>query len=84
MIWQLQDAKNRLSEIVGKASSEGPQTVTLRGKRAAVIVSADDYDRLIAAKPTLADHLLTGPAWDDDVVAEVNARNPSRSRRLNL
>ncbi|MGL4242922.1 MAG: type II toxin-antitoxin system Phd/YefM family antitoxin [Beijerinckiaceae bacterium] len=80
MDWQLQDAKNRFSEVVSKARREGPQTVTLRGSRAAVIVSAEEYDRLTAARPTLADHLLAGPAWDDAFVAEVNRRHPSGPR----
>ena len=34
--WQLQDAKNRFSEVVKKARDEGPQTVTVHGQRAAV------------------------------------------------
>jgi prevent-host-death family protein len=84
MYWPLQDAKNRLSELVGKARREGPQTVTLRGARAAVIVSAEDYDRLTAAQPTLADHLLTGPIWDDAFVDEVNSRSPSGPRDVDL
>ena len=84
MNWQLQDAKNRFSEVVSKAMREGPQTVTLRGDRAAVVVSAEDYDRLTAAKPTLADHLLSGPAWDDAFVVDVNARHPSGPRDIDL
>jgi prevent-host-death family protein len=84
MYWPLQDSKNRLSELVGKARREGPQTVTLRGARAAAIVSSEDYDRLIAAKPTLADHLLMGPVWDDAFVADVNARSPSGPRDVDL
>jgi prevent-host-death family protein len=84
MDWQLQDAKNRFSEVVSKAMREGPQTVTLRGDRAAVVVSAEEYDRLTAAKPTLVDHLLSGPVWDDAFVADVNARNPSGPRDLDL
>ena len=35
MNWALQDAKNRFSEVVKRARAEGPQTVTLRGARAA-------------------------------------------------
>ena len=31
--WQLQDAKNRFSEIVNKALRDGPQVVTRRGKK---------------------------------------------------
>ena len=44
--WQLQEAKNRLSEVVERALHEGPQTVTKRGKEAVVIVSADTFKRL--------------------------------------
>lgn len=84
MDWQLQDAKNRFSEVVNKARREGPQTVTLRGDRAAVVVSAEDYDRLTAARPTLADHLLSGPAWDDAFVVDVNIRHPSGPRDIDL
>jgi prevent-host-death family protein len=84
MSWQLQDAKNRFSEVVSKARSEGPQTVTLRGARAAVVLSAEDYDRLTASRPTLADHLLNGPFWDDALIADINARHPSGSRDIEL
>ena len=44
--WQLQDAKNRLSEVVRKACSEGPQVITLRGDDAVVVVAADEYQKL--------------------------------------
>ena len=77
MEWQLQDAKNRFSELVQKARQEGPQTVTLRGRRAAVVMSAEAYDALLRERPSLVDHLLSGPAWDDDLVEAVNARAKS-------
>jgi prevent-host-death family protein len=80
MDWQLQDAKNRLSEVVNRARSEGPQVVTLRGKRAAVILSAESYDALLASRPTIVDRLLSGPAWDDELVAAVNTREKAPSR----
>jgi prevent-host-death family protein len=44
--WQLQEAKNRLSEVVRKASDEGPQVITLRGDDAVVVVAAAEYARL--------------------------------------
>ena len=47
MEWQLQDAKNRFSELVQRARQEGPQVVTLRGRRAAVVLSAEAYDALL-------------------------------------
>ena len=43
--WQLQEAKNRLSEVVDLALEEGPQTVTRHGKAIVVIVAKDDFDR---------------------------------------
>ena len=49
--WQLQEAKNRLSEVVRKASDEGPQVITLRGDDAVVVVAAHEYARLVR-KPT--------------------------------
>lgn len=62
MNWHLQDAKNNFSKVVQRARSEGPQTVTLRGERAAVVLSAEDYDRLSGKKKSLAEYLLTGPS----------------------
>jgi prevent-host-death family protein len=44
--WQLQDAKNRFSQVVDSAVHDGAQTITLRGKPAAVVVSFDEYRRL--------------------------------------
>jgi prevent-host-death family protein len=43
--WQLQEAKNRLSEVVDLALTEGPQPVTRHGKEVVVIVSKVEFDR---------------------------------------
>ncbi|NHQ61006.1 type II toxin-antitoxin system Phd/YefM family antitoxin [Chlorobium sp. BLA1] len=51
--WQLQQAKNHLSEVVRNALHDGPQTITLHGTPAAVVLSFDEYTRSVkAAKPT--------------------------------
>ncbi|PAP99695.1 type II toxin-antitoxin system Phd/YefM family antitoxin [Mesorhizobium mediterraneum] len=84
MNWHLQDAKNNFSKVVQRARSEGPQTVTLRGERAAVVLSAEDYDRLAGKKKTLAEYLLTGPVWDDDFAEEVNRRSDTMIRDIDL
>jgi prevent-host-death family protein len=54
--WRLQDAKARLSEVVRKAQSQGPQRVTLHGRDTVVIVSADEFDRL--RTPVAGRHLV--------------------------
>ncbi|MBT1074296.1 type II toxin-antitoxin system Phd/YefM family antitoxin [Geobacter grbiciae] len=44
--WQLQEAKNRLSQVVDSALHDGPQTITVRGKPAAVVVSFEEFRKL--------------------------------------
>jgi antitoxin Phd len=51
--WKLEDAKARFSELVRRAHVEGPQAVTVRGRRAVVVVDADEFERLAAPKPKL-------------------------------
>ena len=43
MNWQLQQAKNRLSEVVQRALSEGPQTITRHGRPAVVVVDFKEF-----------------------------------------
>jgi antitoxin Phd len=44
--WKLEDAKNRFSEVVRRAASEGPQFVTKHGREAAVVMGVEEYRRL--------------------------------------
>ena len=64
--WALQDAKNRLSEVVDAAVRGQPQVVTRRGVETVVIISRDAYARLAAVqsdkRPSLVEYLLDGPA----------------------
>ena len=49
--WKLEDAKARFSEVVRRAQDEGPQAVTVRGRRAVVVLDAEAYDRLARPAP---------------------------------
>lgn len=60
-VWALQDAKNRLSEVVNRAGSEGPQTITRRGKEAAVLMSMDDFRRMSTPRGDLVTFLRKSP-----------------------
>jgi prevent-host-death family protein len=44
--WQLQEAKQRFSELVRRAEREGPQVVTRYGEEVVVVVPAEEYRRL--------------------------------------
>ncbi len=51
MNWQLQQAKQRLSEVVRLAKEQGPQMITQHGEESAWIISADDYHKLTKPNP---------------------------------
>jgi prevent-host-death family protein len=51
--WKLEDAKARFSELVRRAHAEGPQAVTVRGKRTVVVLNAEHFDRLAAPRPAM-------------------------------
>ena len=58
--WPVQDAKARFSELLESCLREGPQLVTRRGEKAAVLVSVAQWQRLAdAGKSTLKELLLT-------------------------
>lgn len=63
--WQVQDAKTRLSEVIERARTEGPQTITRHGAERAVVLSIEDYRALAAHKPDFKAYLLGGPKVDD-------------------
>lgn len=46
MAWQLQEAKQRFSELVRRALSSGPQVVTRHGRAAVVVVAAAEFGKL--------------------------------------
>ncbi|WP_428490701.1 type II toxin-antitoxin system Phd/YefM family antitoxin [Rhodopila sp.] len=86
--WQLQDAKNRFSEVVKRARDDGPQTVTVHGQRAAVVVSAREFDTLSNPPVSFVDFLL-GDApehdkWPDDVVQAINDRGNDAGRDIDF
>jgi antitoxin Phd len=59
--WQLQDAKNRFSEVVQKALEHGPQIITRRGKKTVVIMSVEDYQQLTKPRTNLVDFFRKSP-----------------------
>lgn len=65
--WPLQDAKNRLGELLETARKTGAQTITRYGKPIAVVVSAETYARL-QPQEKLVDILQECPAkgWQSD------------------
>jgi prevent-host-death family protein len=46
--WQVQTAKAKFSEVFRLARTEGPQHITRQGKEGVVMISDEQYDRLVA------------------------------------
>ena len=66
--WLLQDAKARFSELVRRVRSEGAQHVTVHGREAVVVVSAEEYRRLKGERmgTALLDAMQAAPGPDLD------------------
>ncbi len=66
--WQLQEAKNKLGQVVARALEEGPQVITLRGHDTVVLLSIDEYRSLIEpAQESLLDFMRRSPLYDTDI-----------------
>ena len=64
MDWQLAEAKNKLSEVVTRALTDGPQRISRRGQ-VVVVLAETEYQRLTGERETLTDYLLNGPDLSD-------------------
>ena len=65
--WQLQDAKNRFSEVVQKALEQGPQLITRRGVMTVVVMSVEDYQQLTKPKKNIVDFFRKSPLKGSEI-----------------
>jgi prevent-host-death family protein len=61
MNWTVAQAKAKLSEVIDRAMSQGPQTITRRGRTAAIVVDAEEWSRKTKRVGTLADFFASSP-----------------------
>lgn len=62
--WQLQEAKNKFSEVVEEALKNGPQLITRRGVETAVVLSYAEYRKLQLAQQPLSAFFRESPLAD--------------------
>jgi prevent-host-death family protein len=63
--WQLQEAKAKLSEVIKTAKKEGPQIISQRGVKSAVVLPFDEWE--LSQQPkgqTFLEILRSGPSGD--------------------
>ena len=59
--WQIQDAKNKLSEVISRALSRGPQLITRHGKKTAVVVAYSEYEKMRRSQGKLSEFFRNSP-----------------------
>jgi prevent-host-death family protein len=80
--WQLQQAKNRFSELIRDAADGDAQLVTVHGKPAAVVVSAEEYARLTRPGRGRLSAALLRPGIGGEDIDLSRDSDPGRNRAL--
>jgi prevent-host-death family protein len=80
MRWQLQEAKQRFSEVVRHARDDGPQVVTRHGRDVVVVVAIDEFERLTGSRRDFKEFLTSAP----DIDALHIDRSAEPARRVEL
>lgn len=79
--WTVAQAKARFSEVIDKAQSLGPQTITRNGYKTAVVVAAREWERKKRRKGSLAEFFASSPLRGSGVKIE---RIRGRARKVSL
>ncbi|HLQ25168.1 MAG TPA: type II toxin-antitoxin system Phd/YefM family antitoxin [Acidiferrobacterales bacterium] len=79
--WQLQEAKARLSEVIKKAAKEGPQSITVRGQPAAVVISSEEYQKLKRPRGSFVKFMRRSPLYGVELDLK---REQTRTRKADI
>ena len=60
-VWTVAEAKAKLSRVIEEAQKRGPQSITRNGRRAVVVVDAEEWERRTQRDGTLADFFTASP-----------------------
>ncbi len=59
--WAVADVKAHFNEVIDRALSEGPQIITRNGRKTAVVVSAEEWERKTKRTGNLAEFFAASP-----------------------
>lgn len=68
--WQIQDAKNKLSEVISRALKEGPQLITKHGEKTVVVISYTEYENLRKSQGKLSEFFRASPLAGIDLTRD--------------
>jgi len=66
-VWQIQEAKNKLSEVLDEAIKHGPQIITKRGVETVIVLSYAEYRKVMLNKKKLSDFFRESPLAEVDL-----------------
>lgn len=78
-IWQLHEAKNKLSKVVDEAIADGPQVITRHGEEVVVVLAASEFRRLVASQKKLSEFFRESPLAEANIDLSRD-KSPIRSR----
>ena len=79
--WTVADAKAKLSEVIERARTEGPQAITRHGRTAVVVVAAEEWERKTRRTGSLAEFFAASPLRGSGLKA---SRVKARPRKVRL
>jgi prevent-host-death family protein len=79
--WTVAEAKAKLSEVIERAQSGGPQTITKNGRTAVVVVDALEWERKTKRVGNLAEFFAASPLPRSGLKV---GRPKERPRRIEL
>lgn len=79
--WTVAEAKAKLSEVIERAQSAGPQAITRHGRMAVVVVAADEWERKTKRVGNLAEFFAASPLCGSRLKTK---RRSDRLRKLGL
>jgi prevent-host-death family protein len=79
--WTVAEAKAKFSEIIDRAMSEGPQTITRKGRTAAIVVGAEEWQRETMRAGNLAEFFAGSPLRGSNLRVR---RLKTRPRKIRL
>lgn len=80
--WQLQEAKSKFSQVVENAMHNKPQFVTKHGNNAVVVLSFEDYKKIIKPRTNLVTFLKNSPLSEIDLDTSRNKTDFPRDAEL--
>jgi prevent-host-death family protein len=80
-VWTVAEAKAKLSEVIERAQSTGPQAITRNGRKAVVVVAAEEWERKTKRVGNLAEFFAASPLRGSGLKIK---RMTGRLRKLDL